>query len=259
MNRFDRLVSRGGYRTEIHCTVMSLIFLAAGICAVWFVQRILEVEGDAVLVTLLVAPLVLYLTLSGRVREIAAGNLSVKLNEASREPVGQTAMGFVTADLGPRNDPGSPIMKTDPNRAQVVTLTHGGGPYDREGVLQRLKTLAGMSPVPFLIVLDRHERVLAYMTNRSALDLLERKERGEHFIRVVNEGDPDVFDGGGGFSAIRTETLMNNATNAEALTVMEKTGLEALVIVERKGRFVGIVERDRLLTRMLLTLVTPSP
>jgi hypothetical protein len=237
---------------------MSLVFLAGGICAIWFVQRILKVEGEAVLVALLVVPLVLYLTLSGRVREIAAGNLNVKLNEASREPVGQAATEYVTADLGPRSDPYGPITKTDPNLAQVVTLTHGSGPYEREEVLDHLTTLAAMRPVPFLIVLDSHERVLAYMTYRSAIDVLDRSDRGDLFIKLVNEGDPNAFDMGGGFSAVRTETLMNNATNGEALSTMEKTGLEALVVVDRKGRFGGIVERERLLTRMMLTLVSPS-
>ena len=259
MNRLSRLVTGGSYRKELHSIVMSLVFLAVGICAVWLMQRIVGVKGEAVLVALLSLPLVLYLTLSGRVREIAAGNLSVRLNEVSREPVGQAATtDIVTVDLGVQNDPARPIMKTDPNRAKVVTLMHGSGQYQREKVLERLTTLAAMSPVPFLIVLDSQERVLAYMTYRSALDLLTRSERGDHFIKLVNEGGPDAFHRGGGFSAVRTETLVNNITNAEALSTMEKTGLEALVVVDRKGRFDGIVERDRLLTRILLTLVAAS-
>ena len=258
MNRLGRLVTGGGRRRELYCIVVSLLFLAAGMSAIWFVHTVLGVTGDAILIALLVAPLVLYLTFSGRVREIAAGNLSVKLDEASREPVDRAATQYVAADLGPRSDPTTPIIKTDPNRAQVVTLTHGGGQYERDEVLGRLRDLAAMSPVPFLIVLDERERVLAYMTYRLALDLLKRRERGDLFIKLVNAGDPDVFDGGGGFSAVKTETLIHNATNAEALSTMEKTGLDALVVVDRKGRFRGIVERNHLLSRMMLALVSPS-
>lgn len=258
MDSWGQLLAGRGRRRELYCIVMSLLFLATGICAVWFVQGILGVKGDAILVALLIAPLVLYLILSGRVREIAAGDLSVKLNEASREPVDQAATQCVTADLGPQSDPTKPIMKTDPNRAQVVTLTHGGGPYERDEVLGRLKSLVAMSPVPFLIVLDDHERVLAYMTYRSALDLFERRERGDRFITLVNTGDPDIFDGGSGFSAVKTETLPHTATNAEALSTMEKTGLDALVVVDRKGRFRGIIERDRVVSRMMLALISPS-
>jgi hypothetical protein len=208
------------------------------------------------------SPLVLYLILSGRVSEFAAGTMSVKLNDVSRGPVGQAVIPrteYVIVDLGPRSDPNQPIMKTNPNRDQVLTLTQGGGPYDRDEVLHRLKTLGTMSPVPFLIVLDDRERVLAYMTFRSALDVLEREERGDLFIELVNVGDPDVFDGGGGFTAVKTETLEQNATNAEALSTMEKIDLDALVVVDRKGRFAGVVERDRVLSRMMLALVSSSP
>jgi CBS domain-containing protein len=259
VNRLSQLLAGGSHRREVYHIGLTLLFLVAGMFAVWFVHSVLEVEGDAILVAFLVVPLLLYLTLSGRVSELAAGSLSVKLNEVSREPVGQVATEYVIADLGPRSDPNQPIMKTDPNRAQVVTLRHGDGNYERDEVLGRLTNLAAMSPVPFLIVLDDRDRVVAYMTCRSALDVLERKERGDLFIELVNGGDPDVFDDGGGFSAVKTETLPYNATNAEALATLEQTGLDALVVVDRKGRFEGIVERDRVLTRMMLGLVsTPS-
>jgi hypothetical protein len=259
VNRLSQLLAGGSHRREVYHISLTLLFLVAGMFAVWFVHSVLEVEGDAILVAFLVVPLLLYLTLSGRVSELAAGSLSVKLNEVSREPVGQVATEYVIADLGPRSDPNQPIMKTDPNRAQVVTLRHGDGNYERDEVLGRLTNLAAMSPVPFLIVLDDRDRVVAYMTCRSALDVLERKERGDLFIELVNGGDPDVFDDGGGFSAVKTETLPYNATNAEALATLEQTGLDALVVVDRKGRFEGIVERDRVLTRMMLGLVsTPS-
>lgn len=257
MNRLKRiLIGEGGGR-ELYFIAISLIFLVVAICAVWFVQVVLGVEGDAILIALLILPLVLYLSLSGRVGELTAGDLTVKLNEASREPVGQTSQ-YVVADLGPRSDPTRPIQKTDPNRPQVVTLTNGGGPYNREKVLSRLRNLAAISPVPLLIVLDNRERVLAYMTYRSALGVLQHELRGEQFIELVNADNPDAFDGGGGFSFVKTETIPDTTTNAEALSAMVETGLDALIVVDRKGRFGGIVERDRVLSKMMLAMVSKS-
>lgn len=265
MNKRTQLAVSGG--RERRSIIVSVLFLAAGIGAVWFVKTVLDIDGDAILVAVLLLPLVLYLVVSDRVSEIAAGSLSVKLNIVSREPVGRLAAEYVVTDLGPRSDPSVPIAKTDPNRPQVLTLTQGGGrapgfmekrQYERAEVLNRLTALGAISPVPFLIVLDDRERVLAYMTYRSALDVLQRTERGDLFIDLVNGSDPDSFDGGGGFSAVKTETLPENATNAEALATMEETGLDALVVVDRKGRFSGIVERDRVLSRMMLALVSPA-
>jgi hypothetical protein len=245
VNTSRHLSAGWGRRRELSHIVASLLFLAAGICAVWFVHGVLDVEGDAVLVALLVVPLALYLTLSGRVSEITAGGFSVRLNEARQTPIDRTVVPedrYVIAEL----DPPYPIeVKADPNLPTIVTLRHGGGPYERDKALRWLRKITAKSPVPFLVVLD-HGRVLAY----------EREDRGGEFIKLVNAGDPDVFDDGGGFSALRTETVTHKTTNAEALELMERTGLDALVVVDGKGRFAGIVERDRVLSAMMLALVS---
>ena len=258
MNRLKRILDALVSGEELYYISISLFFLIIAIFAVWFVQGVLGVKGDAILVVLLILPLMLYLALSGRVHELAAGSLSMKLTEVSRKTIGQSADQYIIADIGPQSDPTKPIMKTDPNRPQVVTLRQGGGPYNREMILRHLRSLAAISQVPFLIVLDNCDRVLAYMTYRSALDVLIREERGEHFIELVNADDPDVFDKRGGFSAIKTETLPHTATNAEALSTMENTGIDALIVVDRKGRFGGIIERDRVLSRMMLSLISKT-
>lgn len=251
--------SRLARRRELYYVGYAVLFLAVGIGAVWLVHSVLDVEGDAILVAILVLPVVLYLILGGRVDEIVAGGLTVKLAEARGEPISQAATGYVPTHVAPGSDPHGATMKTNPNAPQVVTLRHGGD-YTRLQVLNHLKMLSEVSPVPFLIVVDDHGRVLAYMTYRSALDVLEREERGDMFIEVLRGGDPDAFDDGGGFTAVRTETLSANATNAEALETMEDTGLDVLLVVDRKGRFEGIVERGDVLSRMMLALVgRPTP
>lgn len=245
-------VTGGGRRRELHSIVLSLLFLAVGMFASWFVQTVLDVKGDAILLALLIVPVILYLTLSGRVREIAAGNLSVKMEEASREPVEETAVipePRALIDATKRLN-----IKTDPNDALFVTITYGRGDYERGKVLDGLRELAATRQVPLVIVLDSYKRVLAYMTFRSALDLLEREERGDDFIKFVNEGDPEIIEKGCGFSAVRTETLLKGTTNVDALSEMEKSGLDTLVIVDRKCHLVGFVERNRLLSKMMLAL-----
>ena len=232
------------------------LFVVAGVGAVWFVQDVLDVDGDAVLVAVLVLPLFVYLTLWAGSAGSVAGGLSVKLADVSREPVGRTAKKYAPVDPAVGSDPHDATLKTNPNRPQVVALSQGVG-YTVAQVLGRLRELARWSPVPFLIILDDRKRVLAYMTYRSALDLLENKDRGEAFVALVSKNDPDAFDDGGGFSAIRTEVLSCNATNAEALAAMDEADLDELVVVDRKGHFQGIVQRNRVLSRMMLGLVPP--
>jgi signal-transduction protein with cAMP-binding, CBS, and nucleotidyltransferase domain len=56
----------------------------------------------------------------------------------------------------------------------------------------------------------------------------------------------------------RGKKVSTNDTNAEALAKMEQTGVDALVVVDDKLKFRGIVEREQLLSRMILALVSTS-
>ena len=162
----------------------------------------------------------------------------------------------MAADLVLESDPYHPdTEKADPNRPQVATLTSGDQRLDRVDLLIWLRNMAATHPVPLLVVRSDRHQVLAFMSYRSAIDLLET-DRGDQFLKLVRSGDLDAFDDGGGFSAVRTETLRGDATNGEALAKMEETGLDTLVVVDRKSSFQGILERNRVLSRMMLALAS---
>jgi hypothetical protein len=255
VNSLSRLFDGGPRGRELAHAFVSVVVFLAGIGAVWFVQRVLELEGEAILVALLVFPFLLYLILSDKVREFGAGSFSVKLREVSRAPVKEryvspeSVLEFDALEIE--------TEKTDPNRPRIVTLRLGRA-YDRKDILTALERHSARGAIPLLVILDDWGRVLAYMTFRSADDLLERPERGKQFTDLVQQGDARTFHDGGGFSAVRTETLRETDTNAYALETMERTGLDALVVVGRRGQFAGIVERGRLLSTMMLALVSPS-
>lgn len=120
---------RGKVRNkEPYFVAFSLLYLAVGVGAVWFIRSIVGVRGDATLVAFLIVPLALYLTLSGRVSEITAGGLAVKLRQAGHERAAQPwTEAHADADHGLTFDLRHywPV-KTDPNRPQVATLTLGG-------------------------------------------------------------------------------------------------------------------------------------
>jgi hypothetical protein len=248
------IAKRRSARSEATYVAIALLFLVVGLGLLWFAQSVIGLKGDAVLVAILVAPLLVYLVLSDRIQEFAAGSVSVKLREASRSTVGK-----VVSELGPVFDPRSPVEKVNPNQPMVAELKQGSGTYDREEVLHGIRQHEGLAPVALLIVLDTRDRVLAYMTYRSALDLLSNTHEGDQFIDLVNKGDSYAFQGSRRFSAVITETLTAETTNAKALALMEETGLDALVVVDRKKQFEGIVERNRVLSQMMLALVSLPP
>src|SRR5215471_5538958 len=107
---------------ELSLVAVILLYLAVGVGAVWLVRTVGGVRGDATLAAFLVAPLAVYLVLSGRVSEIAAGGLEVKLREAGRERAAQAwTEALAAADSGLVFDLQDywPV-KVDPNRHQVA-------------------------------------------------------------------------------------------------------------------------------------------
>ena len=119
-----------------------------------------------------------------------------------------------------------------------------------------MRSAAAEHRVPVVLLLDEYRRVVAYLTYPSAVDLFENGNHGDRFIELVNAGDPRAFDGPGGFSGVRTELPSVNVTNVEALETMEKTGIDVLVVINRKSEFGGIIECERVLSRMMLALAS---
>jgi hypothetical protein len=242
----------------------TVFVLILALLLTWIVQAKLEIQGDAIVITLLLIPLAVYLALSGRVAEITAGDVSIRLREARNERVSET----IAQDESSLIYLTGLIVKTNPNIPHVLAITQqatsGEGHSDtfpaptanRESLLRAINDWADSVPVPLILILDKHQRVLAYLTYNSALDVLQRKSRGDEFIELINSDNPDLFDDGAGFSAIKTETLSGGATNAEALETMESANMDTLVVVDRKGKYVGIVERGGILSRMMLALVS---
>jgi len=52
------------------------------------------------------------------------------------------------------------------------------------------------------------------------------------------------------------ETILTHSTNAEARREMMRQNLEALVVTDENNQLMGIVEREQILSRMMLSLVT---
>jgi hypothetical protein len=81
---------------------------------------------------------------------------------------------------------------------------------------------------------------------------LERPGLAEEFVRTLNSGRTKSLRT---YPGIVTEAITTSHTNAHALREMDRLNLEALVVVNDAKRVAGIVERDQVLSKMLLALV----
>ena len=81
--------------------------------------------------------------------------------------------------------------------------------------------------------------------------ILNNSNLGNEFIHLINEGQRENLLR---FPGVIKETISIQTTNAEALREMTKQNLEALVVIDEQGQLKGVVEREQILSKMMLAL-----
>jgi CBS domain-containing protein len=244
---------------EVRAAVLAVLSLVVGLGVLWVAQEALGLRGDAVLVSLLVLPALLYLALSGRLTEITGpGEVSVKFREVAAKPARASAQTLTPEDVrmvqkGSLDELRmlSPVLAHD-DRPIVFTFALGTRHrYVYAAVLSYVDALAAVTRFLAVIFHDPDGRLLGYMPAMRFVALM-RSEAGQQFVRDLR----GPFQGLTTVPGMSTETLPAGSSNSEALEVMTRRGLDILALVDDAGRFKGIVERNRLISDLLLA-VTP--
>jgi hypothetical protein len=140
-------------------------------------------------------------------------------------------------------DASEPIVMTVP--------VDGRGRYTRRALLEYLNTLGHLRTFKFVVFLDGDGAFVGYAPNWLVRGFLERRGLAEEFVRTLNSGRTKSLRT---YPGIVTEAITTSHTNAHALREMDRLNLEALVVVNDEKRVAGIVERDQVLSKMLLAL-----
>src|SRR5262245_47112260 len=141
------------------------------------------------------------------------------------------------------------------NEAQPIVMIMELGKrdyYQREAALKHLEMLSQFRNFKFVVFVDQAKRFVAYMPSWAVKGLLGSSELGDAFIHAVNEGlTRELFR----YPGIVKETIRTHSNNAEALREMLRQNLEALVVPDENNQLIGVVEREQILSRMMLSLV----
>jgi type VI protein secretion system component VasK len=122
---------------EIAAILVSILFLAIGFFAIWLTKSFLKVEGNSVFVSLLFVPIVVYLIISGRIKEIRApGGLEAKFAEVAEKSIEATAQTIEASvqemeEVAKRSLQELPVAlrNVDESKVNVLTLTIGKPDY----------------------------------------------------------------------------------------------------------------------------------
>ncbi len=245
---------------EIWAILVSILFLVLGFLAVWLAKRLLEFEGDAIFVTLILVPIIVYLIFSGRLTELKGpGGLEAKfvgIAEQSVELVSET-IGPSVGDMEVVAKGGAgalqrQIYRLDESKPIILTLTLGREGYYKDVWIRYMEALSQYRTFKFVVILDHENKFVAYIPSGTMLQILRMEALGDEFVRIINDGNIGELRR---YPGVVTRTISTDSTNVDALREMTAQNLEALVVIDKDRNLKGVVEREQLISKMLLGIL----
>lgn len=259
--------------------IITFIFIVLGLLLAGAAKKWFDIDNSALFASLIFAPIVAYLVLSGQLMEFKGFGLEAKFREAATKSV-QTSP-VKTTTISPTSDSIKDLTEKSMAKAffsigsEVVLLKV---PKNREktevGVREAFQVAHQIYPsllqgiFQFLVVLDESDHVLGYFEKEFFSDILRieieqtirgkrtvyQKERVEEQLQQTGLWDivenPRMRADTWGVK----ETIRIDTSNLEALRTMREKNLRAIVVVDGQGKYKGIVNRNDIVSDLLSNL-----
>lgn len=264
----------GFLKGELGPWIVPLLVLGFGVFILWVITKLInEPEtkvGDVVLVLLLVTPILIYAIVSGKLTELKGpGGVEAKFSAQAAMPVATTAshdsvsideLLTVPAGTG-QQQLGKRVQRFTEIQPIVMTVTIGApsfGEGEEEEHIRGLRAyvaqLSRSRNFALVAFLDVRGDFVAYMPSWVVKNRLDNKEKAEELFTVLKQADQQkLFE----YPGILRDKVSPNATNGEALRKMVESNLNIIVVVDENNRLRGVLEREQVLSKMVLTL-TPN-
>jgi hypothetical protein len=250
---------RAAVRRELLAVGTAVGAILLGFVVVVVARRYVASLEASVLIALILLPLLAYLIASGRLTEFKGGGLEAKFAQAATESVSPASETVayddpqVVAKESVRNLIERKAQEIDESQPIVMTMTVGGNAqYTPADVTQYLNVLSQFRNFKFVVFLDLGDRFVGYLPSWALKQLLELPDLAYEFINAVNAGQVAQLLR---YPGVVKKTISIKSTNAEALREMLAQNIEALVVIDENKKLRGVVEREQVLSRMMLSLV----
>lgn len=249
---------------EARGIVAAILSLLLGIAVLWVVRGLLTLKEDATVIALLVLPLVVYLAFSGRLRELKAGPLEAKLVDFTNQAVTaksdftileQSSIDAVTQQIQSvvkQHATALPeiVKNMDADKPPVMYLFLGT-PYTPGDIKAYIDDLSHFRRFKFVVIAAPEWRIVGYIPYYSLEKILSLPERGDALLQLIAQGKEGEIRQ---YPGIRTKFLSARDTNKKALQIMLEEDLEAVIVVDEQQKLRGIVEREQLISKLLLIM-----
>jgi hypothetical protein len=252
-------MKRADLRKQMVAIALAVLWLAVAFVVVWLAEIFDRIEGapsppvlieGPVLIALMLLPLGVYFVASGKLTWFkVAGLLEAGFAEKA-EKIATTIdfndlqkVGRKQLEAQARQNPSQPVV-------MKMTIGRKVG-YTVPELRRHLDFLLPVRSFKLVVFLDSNQEVVAYMEAWRLKELVDQDELADEFVQSINSGEKQSVIGN---PSVTDKVIPTSSTNIDALGEMQKQNLEALVVVNNQGKLAGVVERDQVLTSIVLSL-----
>ncbi len=240
-------------------SISTVILVAAVILALFL--RSVGIAESAAIIAILIIPLIVYGIASGRVQEFTGpGGWGATFREAANanvtpSPITESIQNVAIVEKGGLKALKEAGQLLEKNKPVALTLVLGRpGYYVKNVIMAYINTLSVVDPGMTVVLVDSEEKFVAMAEATSVLRTLDREPMASALIRAIGEDDRNFLRAEG----FVEQRINEGASNIDALDLMEAQNLHTIVVVDRDLRPIGIVRRDDIVARLLLTLASTT-
>jgi CBS domain-containing protein len=235
----------------------AIVFLLLGLGVVWFARRIVGLNDGAILSVLVIVPALLYVVLRGDLAELRGPGGWGATFRVTKATVSFGAQSLDILDdpqllsKGSTSDLDRRVEALDRDQPVLLTVALGER-YTVRAMKTYLEKLAHLPRFKLVAFLDRDGRFIGCASPAGLLSLMQEPGLGSNFLEAVEEENKaKVFR----YPGMLKSVILADTTNSQALDAMSGLGLTALAVVDDDRRVKGVVEREQLMSKLVLSLV----
>ncbi len=244
--------------TEQWAVIGAFIILVIALLTMWFSIRITKIENSAVLIGLMIIPVVTYLILSGRLGEFKGpGGLEAKFVNAANQPLRLTTSSVETSlhpvqvtARGTIDQLPEVVKGIDKSKPSILTVKLGGS-YTREDWLAYVRTILDQAPIAYAALVEGEGRLVAYMSVSDVNRILNNFSLGGELIRLIAKGTAEEISR---IPGVQTDFVSTADTAIDVLRLMEEKQTASVIVVDGKGKIVGIAKREDVIAQIMLDI-----
>lgn len=240
--------------------VATTIVLTITIVALYFIvsfvgKNLLKLEiTDSSAIFLSLIPFVVYLVVSGRIKELKGGGFEIQFKEAFEKEVlfehQQVEFDeYQTIVKGSSVDKKRIISQIAEKRSKTLALRKNEM-YDLKVLRDYLEGLTEFESPKYVVFIDKKGIFEGFVSVRSLLAIL--KEEKKELPDIINKIAYDDLDGIPGF---RKDFIQNIVSNREVLNILDKENLTDIAVVDTNGKFLGFASRETITIGVVKSLL----